>query len=190
MIQHRFLFVHLIVSFFLLLGAAQFAAAAPPSPNWQQLSPAQSPPERYYPAMTYDGASGKVVLFGGFGGTSYLNDTWTFDGATWTRIDTPVTPSARVNMQMAYDRRTHKVILFGGFDGKLRSDSWIWDGTNSTWSQANPNHSPQPVDGAAVFTDLNGRVDVFGGYNGMIYLSQMFQWNGADWQKLTPPTLP
>jgi len=185
---------HLFLAFrkvcFLFLIPLHFAFAAAPSPNWQQLTPKQSPPERYYPAMAYDAVSGKVLLFGGFGGTDYLNDTWTFDGTTWSRIDTPIAPSARVNMQMAYDRRSHRIVLFGGFDGEFLNDTWTWDGTNSTWSQATPNHSPQPVNGAAVFADPKGRVDIFGGFNGMIYLSQMFQWNGKDWQKLTPPTLP
>ncbi len=87
MIHHRSLsFCQVFVLFFFLV-ATQFTIAAPPSPNWQQLTPAQSPPERYYPAMAYDPASGKVVLFGGFGGTSYLGDTWTFDGTTWTQIN-------------------------------------------------------------------------------------------------------
>jgi hypothetical protein len=61
----------------------------------------------------------KCSFLGGFGGTDYLNDTWTFDGTTWSRIDTPIAPSARVNMQMAYDRRSHQVVLFGGFDGEF-----------------------------------------------------------------------
>ena len=38
--------------------------------------------------MTYDATSKKVLLFGGFSDSGYLNDTWTFDGATWTKIET------------------------------------------------------------------------------------------------------
>jgi hypothetical protein len=30
--------------------------------------------------MTYDPVSGKIIAFGGFDGTGYLNDTWSFDG--------------------------------------------------------------------------------------------------------------
>src|SRR5262245_51538352 len=58
-------------------GASAFGSAAsvdmPDSPSWVQLSPASSPPARSYLAVTYDAASGKVILFGGFGGNGYLN---------------------------------------------------------------------------------------------------------------------
>jgi hypothetical protein len=56
--------------------------SAPDTASWVQLSPASSPPARSYVAMTYDPASGKIIMFGGFDGTGYLNDTWTFDGVT------------------------------------------------------------------------------------------------------------
>ncbi len=141
--------------------------------------------------MTYDVASRKVLLFGGFGGRGYLNDTWTYDGVTWTKIETALAPSARTNAQMAYDRHSHKVILFGGYDGhKHLGDTWIWDGATSTWTQATPVHSPTAVTGPMVFTDLDGRVDEFGGYDGNLYQGTMWRWNGSDWRQLRPNTLP
>jgi hypothetical protein len=49
-------------------------------------------------------------MFGGFNGSTYLNDTWTFNGATWTQVDTPIAPSA---------------FLFGGqFGNAQMSDTW------------------------------------------------------------------
>ena len=42
--------------------------------------------------MTYDKASGKILLFGGFGATGYLNDTWTFDGTSCQQVTTPIAP--------------------------------------------------------------------------------------------------
>lgn len=60
--------------------------------------------------MTYDAVSQKLVMFGGFNGSTYLNDTWTFNGATWTQVDTPIAPSA---------------FLFGGqFGNAQMSDTW------------------------------------------------------------------
>src|SRR5690348_578032 len=54
---------------------AASAAATPFSfPDWVELSPKISPPARSYLAMTYDPISGKVIAFGGFDGTNYLND--------------------------------------------------------------------------------------------------------------------
>ena len=138
--------------------------------NWTQLSPTVSPSARSYVAMAYDIASRKILLFGGFGGAGYLNETWTFDGTTWTKVDTAIAPGPRTNAQMAYDRRTHKVVLFGGYDGSnYLDDTWLWDGRTSTWTQAAPTHSPTAVTGPMVFTDLNGRVDEFGGFSGNLY---------------------
>jgi hypothetical protein len=41
-----------------------------------------------------------------------------------------------------------------------------------------------------VFTDLTGRVDKFGGFDGQFYESTMWQWSGRDWRKLHPAMLP
>ena len=69
--------------------------------------------------MTYDPASGKVIMFGGDNGTTYLNDTWSFDGTTWTQIATQSAPPARTAAQMTYDSVTQKVVLFGGIQRNL-----------------------------------------------------------------------
>src|SRR2546421_8575284 len=97
------------------IGSASIIGA-PDSSSWVQLSSATSPPARSYLAMTYDPASGKIVMFGGFDGTGYLNDTWTFDGVTWTLVATDTPPPARAAAQMAYDGVTRQVVLFGGYD--------------------------------------------------------------------------
>jgi hypothetical protein len=69
----------------ILTAFASSAAAAHFSfLGWIQLSPTNSPPARSYLAMTYDPVSGKVIAFGGFDGTRYLDDTWSFDGRSWT----------------------------------------------------------------------------------------------------------
>ena len=130
-----------------ILMAAR-AIAGGSSLTWTQDFPVISPEARSYLAMTYDAASKKVVVFGGFGGGGYLSDTWTFDGTTWTKVETAVAPSPRANAQMAYDHRTRKVILFGGYDGSADlGDTWLWDGRTYTWTQAAPAHSPKAVTG-------------------------------------------
>jgi hypothetical protein len=141
--------------------------------------------------MTYDAVSQKVVLFGGLSDAGYLNDTWTFDGTTWTKVDTATAPGPRTNAQMAYDRRTRMLVLFGGYDGSRDlGDTWLWDGRNSTWTQAAPRRSPKAVTGPMVFTDFDGRVDEFGGFDGNFYQLTMWQWSGLDWRKLHPAQVP
>ena len=100
------------------VSASTVIAAGPQSTSWVKISPTTSPQPRSYLAMTYDAASGRVIIFGGFDGTTYLNDTWTFDGATWARVNAHPSPPARTNAQIAYDAITQKVVLFGGFNGK------------------------------------------------------------------------
>ena len=93
--------------------------------------------------MTYDPASGKVIMFGGDSGTTYLNDTWSFDGTTWTQIAIQSAPPARAAAQIAYDSVTQKVVLFGGFNGTFYlGDTWLWDGSTLQWTQATPQASP------------------------------------------------
>src|SRR6516164_3513017 len=97
--------------------ASSAAAAQFSSLDWIELSPINSPPARSYLAMTYDPISGKVIAFGGFDGTRYLNDTWSFDGTSWTQIATQPAPPPRTAAQMTYDSVAHKVVLFGGYNG-------------------------------------------------------------------------
>ena len=113
------------------IAFAASAAATPFSfPDWVELSPNASPPARSYLAMTYDPVSGKTIAFGGFDGTGYLNDTWSFDGTTWTHIATQSAPPARAAAQMTYDSVAHKVVLFGGYrrnqlPGRYMALGWV-----------------------------------------------------------------
>ena len=109
--------------------------------------------------MTYDPASGKIIAFGGFDGTSYLNDTWSFDGTSWTQIATQSAPPPRTAAQMTYDSVTQKVVLFGGYDGtNYLGDTWLWDGSTLQWTQATPNHNPVLLPVRCCFrSEWNGR---------------------------------
>ena len=168
-----------------------FAVNAEAAPDWIELSPKGPPPVRSYLAMTYDPVSGKIIAFGGFDGTGYLNDTWSFDGMSWTQIPTKSAPPPRSAAQMTYDSVAQKVVLFGGYDGtNYLGDTWLWDGTTLQWTQATPAHQPTPVTGPMLFPDPNGRADLFGGFDGQFYQLTMWQWNGSDWTQLFPPTVP
>src|SRR5881394_2616248 len=171
--------------------AASGAAAGFSVLDWTELSPNNPPPARSYLAMTYDPVSGKIIAFGGFDGTGYLNDTWSFDGTSWAQIATPSAPPARAAAQMTYDSVTQKVVLFGGFDGtNYLGDTWLWDGSTLQWTQATPAHQPPAVTGPMLFPDPNGRADLFGGFDGQFYQLTMWQWKDSDWTQLFPPTVP
>lgn len=173
-----------------LIGAVCMPAAAADSPTWTQLFPANSPSPRFIGAMAYDPVSQKIVLFGGYDGRQYLNDTWTFDGTNWTQITTTVTPPVRTNASMAFDRDGAKLIMFGGYDGhNYLGDTWLWNGATSTWTQATNASGPTAVTGPMLFPDpVAKRVDNFGGFDGRFYQLTMYQWTGNTWKKLSGPT--
>ncbi len=176
-----------------LFAFPTFAPAADiPSVSWTQLSPSSSPSARAYPAMSYDPVSKKVVMFGGFGLSGYLNDTWTFDGTTWTKVQTSTAPPVRTAAGMAWDKVTRKLVLFGGYNGgSFLNDTWVWDGASSTWTNANPTHVPKAVTGPSLFSDpVNQHVDNYGGFDGNLYQLITYQWTGTDWQKLNLATTP
>src|SRR5262245_35287247 len=165
-----------------IASAASAAAAQFGSFDWIELSPNESPPARSYLAMTYDPVSGKIIAFGGFDGTSYFNDTWSFDGTSWTQITTQSTPPARTAAEMTYDSVTRKVVLFGGYDGtNYLGDTWLWDGSTLQWTEATPNNLPTAVTGPMLFPDPNGKADLFGGFDGQFFQLTMWQWSGSDW---------
>ena len=185
-------FLASIVGCCVVVSIASSATADGRRPErWVRLSPATSPPARSYLAMTYDPASGKIVMFGGYEATGYLNDTWTFDGTTWSQVATPISPPRRAAAQIAYDASTQKVVLFGGYNGtRYLGDTWIWNGKTLRWNRAQPAHSPLPVTSPMVFADPNGSVDVLGGFDGRFYQYSMWQWTGSDWNQLSLVMLP
>ena len=44
--------------------------------------------------------------------------------------------------------------------------------------------------GPMVFTDFDGRVDVYGGFDGNLYQLTMWKWHGTDWKQLNLATVP
>jgi hypothetical protein len=158
--------------------------------DWLQQSPAQSPSPRGAPAMTYDAAHQKIVLFGGFLAAGYSSETWTYDGTTWTLESPASSPPARAAATMAYDAPTQRVILFGGYTGsQYLGDTWVWDGAN--WTPGPSGAAPTPVTGPMSFPDpVTQRVLLYGGYDGHFYQLTMYQWTAGGWSQLNPTTVP
>jgi len=125
------------------------------STNW--------PSSRYFATAEID-PNGQVLLIGGrSNGTTYNNDTWSWDGEEWAWIhgelnvttnisygtlnqpSTTNNPGSRY-IHSSWIDRDNKLILFGGFDGSItrRNDLWAYQQetvVGRTSKTANPTFS-------------------------------------------------
>jgi hypothetical protein len=67
--------------------------------------------------LANDAATGQVILFGGYDGVNYLDDTWIWDGTTWGEVFPDRSPPRDAVFGMAYDAGTRSIVLFGGEGG-------------------------------------------------------------------------
>src|ERR1019366_1574692 len=91
--------------------------------TWSQISATTSPTLRAGASLAYDASSSQMVLFGGYNGSSYLQDTWTWSGTTWTALAPAAKPSAREESSFGYDTSTSQMILFGGYASNDLADT-------------------------------------------------------------------
>lgn len=162
---------------------------------WVDVTPTTgSPPASSSPAMAYDLARRRAVLF-----TAGL--TWEWDGAAWRNV-TPTTPSPpdRAGAAMAFDAARARVVLFGGLGPSLvlLADTWEWDG--QAWLDVTPAGASPPArrDHGLAYDPSRGVVVLFGGAipdpsdppNGLMGSDDTWEWNGAAWSPIVPETGP
>jgi len=160
------------------------------SSTWQTLSiPGAVPGRREYHTAAYDGASNRMMIFGGMNNQSSLsetnlNDVWILTNANseggtpqWTPLSPDgALPDGRAYHSTVYDSIHNRMILFGGMiiqrsgESKVLGDLWALSHANGlggspTWTQL-PQSGTLP--GAnqghqAVFDAAHQRMIVFGG---------------------------
>jgi hypothetical protein len=155
--------------------------------TWSGFSAESSNPSpgRIDPAMTWDPASGHVVMFRGFSqGGGNLLAMWKWTGQNWTplSVDSPVQAASGYSdrgVLLGYESPYYhgtaaNMIRDGG------SATWQWDG--SRWTQLKPAHDPN-VFVYGMFDDptshrvlLVGR-EPYGTF-------QIWAWGGSDWSQL------
>ncbi|MGD0834598.1 MAG: kelch repeat-containing protein, partial [Candidatus Dormibacteria bacterium] len=169
--------------------------------TWTQVHPSVSPSARAWTSMaTLRGGpdAGDVVLFGGYDGTGFLDDTWIFNGTAWSEVTSPTSPSARNLVSMATltsGQDAGDVVLFGGTEGNSTyfDDTWIFNGTK--WTELSPATSPPGRNSAPMATLTSGShtgdVVLFGGNGaGGGQLDDTWIFNGTTWSDADPGTSP
>jgi len=93
--------------------------------EWYRLQ-IEQPSGVYNTSMSYDMKLESIVRFGGWNGTSRIDETWMFDGITWKQVQMEDRPAPRNHSEMIYDEKRKEVVLFGGHDGqRVFSDLWL-----------------------------------------------------------------
>lgn len=159
--------------------------------EWRCLA-AHGPPPRTFPALAWDGAGERLVLFGGNavlfgspggGGETFLDDMWEWDGRRWQEISSRA-PGPRAEAGAAWDSRRRRVVMFGGYrqerTGRLRlGDTWEWDGER--WALVSET-GPAARNGAALAYDPVLGVTVLFGGNGPA--ADTWKWDGRRWSEI------
>jgi hypothetical protein len=171
--------------------------------DWTRIESVENPEPRQVPAMAYDRARGRVMLYGGnrlaADQTSFttLEDTWEFDGTQWKKIAEGPKIAKPV---MAYDATRNEMLLLGLNEAGTERVMYKYDVQGKAWVSPSPVPAALPTcvnDGFMVYRDNPGRVIFFGGVCSTIAgtpaAEEVFEWDGSTWTKLTvlapPPRL-
>lgn len=177
------------------------------SDSWTERTPVLSPSARSAPSMTYNVRSDRIVLVGGYDGSSSLRDTWTYDydSDTWQAMAPTTTPTTGDSAAIAYDAESDRAIVFGGaFGGPAvppphgdNNKTWAYDLTNNTWTeQFPPQNPPKRWVAAATYDSFSDRVVLFGGIQGLVPNppplgdSWAYDQNTNTWTEMNPSVRP
>jgi List-Bact-rpt repeat protein len=99
--------------------------------SWAKVVSPSPPGTRTLPRLTYDGADGSALLYGG----QTWNSTWEFLNGSWTNVTRGITPGSMYGVGMAYDAFDKYVLLFGGSNSTgsgIPNETWDFAGGNWT----------------------------------------------------------
>lgn len=151
------------------------------APRWRRLAThGPSPPPRSHPAMVYDAAADRVLLYAGMGSENeILDDVWELspassDTATWRELRIAARARPRIFLpRAAWDRVSRQMIVFGSESAPSGADTsrcevWFLRGDAAgwvTWSQAPPfRRQPGPRNSAGLaYAPARDRLIVLGG---------------------------
>lgn len=166
-----------------------------PVTGWSQWHTATGslfgPPARAGAMMAYDAGDNYVLLFGGYNGSIYLGETWTWDGNTWTQLTLTPSPPGREWGTLTWYPNIGALVLFGGSAYSLTTafnDTWLFFTGNWTAAPSLPSPVDRELAGAA-FDGSTHQVLLFGGEHpdGCNLLGDTWTYAAGLWQELPLP---
>lgn len=170
--------------------------------HWEQLAPSGTPPSaRYIHSAVWDAVGNRMILFGGFDGSNYLNDVWALsfnDGLAWVQLAPDGTPpDARAKHSAVLDPVSRQMLVFGGetSGGTAQGDLWSLDLSLAVpaWSAISAGGAP----GArtwhtAVYDAPRERMLIVGGHSASnSLLRDVWCYSGSGgWTDLTSASTP
>ena len=149
--------------------------------SWTSPSVNSDPAARSGNTLCFDSARSRVVMYGG---SLLKSDAWEWTGTGWTLRS--LTGPVRVGGAYAFDIASGTTRLFTGrvsTSADPLEDAWSWNGT--VWA-AQPELGPGPrIDSRAVFDSARGVIVLFGGFNGVTYEGDTWEWSFASTPRVT-----
>ncbi|HEV2397343.1 MAG TPA: kelch repeat-containing protein [Candidatus Sulfotelmatobacter sp.] len=113
------------------------------TPTWTEITPSNNGPSaRSGHTAAYDAQNDLMMIYGGFDGTSLLNDTWVLSAAsgqgtsTWTELTPSTAGPGRRFASATYDPATNLMNVFGGvFTLPSLPDDHLFSFTNANGIQ-------------------------------------------------------
>lgn len=172
---------------------------------WTKFDPSTKPGPRRFASFEYDPVQKRTVLYGGFDGFNYLNDTWVWNGSSWTEIKNK-RADARALTTMWFDPKLNKMVIYGGIGQPSRDDAvkryndmWQLESGTTGWTKMTITATPGERFGAKVLVDpRTNRVMLFGGIRvdqvtdkvrAQVFANDVWEWDGA-WKKIETAQVP
>jgi hypothetical protein len=108
------------------------------SNSWTEQKPESGPGARWYHAMAYEEASGKILIYGG--GDEGTDESWAYEARSniWMKLGPATNPGTISRMPMVFVPDTGRMVLFGGqLDSRQYTYSdatWLYDLNINAWS--------------------------------------------------------
>ena len=167
---------------------------------WTERHPPVSPSPRSDAEVAYDPVVDQVLLVGGFSGTGYLGDVWSYSLAndTWSPRPSFLEPSPRSDGRMVYVPSQDRFILYGGndyngpnFTFHHLADTWAYGWATNTWTRVPTSVAP-PARDYPILADGPNSLLLTSGYGNRTILGDLWAFDLANdtWSNLTPAKSP